>query len=98
MSDDPTPPTRKFYPPRLTPTGTVEEDVRCSQCGYNVRGLSHDGKCPECGHLIAESFIRHRTENQFQRRVDKIRQEVVDGVNKAISKPPAPAQINNYVF
>ncbi len=27
----------------------IEEDVRCKQCGYNLRGLSVTSVCPECG-------------------------------------------------
>jgi hypothetical protein len=29
--------------------GVVESDLRCLRCGYNLRGLSVDGRCPECG-------------------------------------------------
>jgi hypothetical protein len=27
---------------------TVEGDFSCRRCGYNVRGLQPDGRCPEC--------------------------------------------------
>jgi hypothetical protein len=33
----------------------VEEDLPCVGCGYNLRGLKEDGKCPECGLAIGES-------------------------------------------
>ena len=46
----------------MTAPGTAENiissDVFCSQCGYNLRGLSPSNKCPECGHEIAESLAR----------------------------------------
>jgi hypothetical protein len=25
-------------------------NVRCTKCGYDLRGQTQDGKCPECGH------------------------------------------------
>jgi rubrerythrin len=34
---------------------TLELDTRCIQCGYNLRGLQSDGKCPECSAAVADS-------------------------------------------
>jgi hypothetical protein len=34
-------------PPR--PVDTIEDDRRCIECGYSLRGLSASGVCPECG-------------------------------------------------
>lgn len=31
----------------------IESDRQCGQCGYNLRGLPTNGKCPECGKDIA---------------------------------------------
>ncbi|MBN1512008.1 MAG: hypothetical protein JXB13_08335 [Phycisphaerae bacterium] len=41
--------------PQLPSTPTVNNDMTCGTCGYNLRGLSPDGRCPECGHPIEES-------------------------------------------
>jgi len=30
---------------------TITQDWTCSNCGYNLRGLSTGHRCPECGHL-----------------------------------------------
>jgi hypothetical protein len=30
-------------------------DIACVSCGYNLRGLSPDGRCPECGTAIGRS-------------------------------------------
>ena len=34
----------------------LDEDVPCSACGYNLRGLSSGGTCPECGGEINRSI------------------------------------------
>ena len=31
-------------------------DVPCRSCGFNLRGLSPDGRCPECGAAVARSI------------------------------------------
>ncbi len=49
-------------PPAAHPGGatlesdTVDDDVICLQCGYNVRGLPRGGRCPECGTPIKRSL------------------------------------------
>lgn len=34
---------------------TLDRDLLCRYCGYNLRGLSHDGRCPECGLPVPQS-------------------------------------------
>lgn len=34
----------------------VNTNIGCSDCGYNLRGLSLGGSCPECGRSIAHSI------------------------------------------
>ncbi len=36
--------------------GRLTADLPCAHCGYNLRGLPPEGKCPECGTAIAESL------------------------------------------
>lgn len=48
----------------LTQSAAVIDDDRpCIHCGYNLRSLSTDGLCPECGSPVAHSFrgwhLRH---------------------------------------
>lgn len=44
------------------PCGPVEAaqrvigDIRCAQCGYNLRGAATGAKCPECGAAIGDSL------------------------------------------
>jgi hypothetical protein len=35
---------------------TLRVDVPCTGCGYDLRGLPPDGRCPECGAVIADSL------------------------------------------
>src|SRR5688572_6478934 len=34
----------------------IASDRACVQCGYNVRGLTRESRCPECGSPVADSF------------------------------------------
>lgn len=38
-----------------TPSDTIDHDLSCMICGYNLRSLTPDGTCPECGADIARS-------------------------------------------
>lgn len=40
----------------LAAESTLTIDVACAGCGYDLRGLSPQGRCPECGGSIAESL------------------------------------------
>lgn len=35
---------------------TVETDLPCRKCAYNLRGLASEGRCPECGSAIGLSL------------------------------------------
>lgn len=43
-------------PIKLDPTGRIDDDVSCRKCGYNLRGLLPDGRCPECGTAVGRSL------------------------------------------
>ena len=40
----------------LDSAGRVAEDVRCRSCGYNLRGISPQGRCPECQTEVGRSI------------------------------------------
>src|SRR5512145_2761759 len=35
--------------------GRIDMDVQCVSCGYNLRGLLPEGRCPECGTAVGRS-------------------------------------------
>jgi hypothetical protein len=39
-----------------SPAATIEADLHCSICAYNLKGLSPDTNCPECGQAISRTF------------------------------------------
>ncbi len=39
----------------MTKPPFLDEDLYCTSCWYNLRGLRTNGACPECGHSIAET-------------------------------------------
>ncbi len=40
---------------RLNKCNQIDEDLLCTECGYNLRGLSVENTCPECGMRIGVS-------------------------------------------
>lgn len=42
------------------PAFEIPIDVSCIHCGYNLRGLSSDGQCPECGQPILDALSRSK--------------------------------------
>ncbi|HNO77135.1 MAG TPA: hypothetical protein PKN33_03660 [Phycisphaerae bacterium] len=34
----------------------ITDDTECNACGYNLRGLTAGGNCPECGHPIKRTL------------------------------------------
>lgn len=40
--------------------GTIEIDISCTRCGYNLRSLAVDGQCPECNASVSASLNADR--------------------------------------
>jgi|GEM_PF-3715042 len=40
----------------LPPSATIDHDLPCIHCGYNLRTLAHNARCPECGAAVADSL------------------------------------------
>ena len=43
-------------PVKLDDAGHIDQDTTCIRCGYNLRGLSANSVCPECGTAVGRSF------------------------------------------
>jgi hypothetical protein len=43
---------------------SIEVDVPCERCGYNLRGLTAPGRCPECGRDLERSYWAWRRRTQ----------------------------------
>ncbi len=53
---------------RVAPTVPAPSDILCEHCGYTLNGLPDDGRCPECGELVADStFEDGRVPATFER-------------------------------
>lgn len=44
----------------LTPDGRIDADLLCTECSYNLRTLTLDASCPECGTTVVISARRDR--------------------------------------
>jgi len=58
--------------PRDLTTFTLQHDCLCVSCGYNLRMLRSDGKCPECGGPVAAALRGrglHYAKPQWVRRL-----------------------------
>jgi len=51
------PPTVADTDVALDAAGAIAVDVPCRRCGYNLRGLKPDGRCPECGTDVRVSLV-----------------------------------------
>ena len=60
--DSPVEPISIPAQPSAEPTAapTLVADVSCVKCEYNLRGLSADVRCPECGEAVTASLRRDR--------------------------------------
>jgi uncharacterized repeat protein (TIGR04138 family) len=43
---------------------TIDGDVPCSGCGYNLRTLKADARCPECGREVTDSVTDARATHE----------------------------------
>lgn len=58
-SSDSTPSAPQIIAPvSTTSDDRIDTDLLCWQCQYNLRTLSRDAGCPECGYSVAESVER----------------------------------------
>lgn len=41
--------------------------IRCEECGYDLRGCTRIGRCPECGSEFDQELLRADQERSYQR-------------------------------
>jgi hypothetical protein len=51
---------RELRPNANAPYELITSDRKCGRCGYSLKGLPSNGRCPECGKPIAGSKRGHR--------------------------------------
>ncbi len=56
----------------LDADGRLDQDLICLKCGYNLRGLSPEGRCPECGTAVGRSLHGDRLQYCDPQWVDKL--------------------------
>jgi hypothetical protein len=63
-------------------TSQIAHDLACGGCGYNLRGLSREGQCPECGRPVGESVREaiNRILPEWGRHAGTARLQAMNGV------------------
>jgi hypothetical protein len=41
---------------QLDEQGLIDEDIACARCDYNLRTMTVDGTCPECGMIVSDTL------------------------------------------
>jgi len=59
--------------PALDPDQTLQGDTLCASCGYNLRGLTPEMACPECGIAVGRSVFGNQLRYSDPEWVDKLR-------------------------
>lgn len=53
-------------------TAAVTEDTPCRRCGYNLKTLQADAKCPECGTPVADSLRGNRLRDADPQWIERV--------------------------
>ena len=59
--------------PRVDSQGTIVMDTPCVSCGYNLRGLSVEGRCPECSAVVSRTLDPRRLRFSDPRWLTRLR-------------------------
>jgi hypothetical protein len=69
----PTAPPVAWLPTSPSIPDLAATDVPCLSCGYNLRGLSDSGRCPECGTPIVRSLMGNLLEFSSANYIESLR-------------------------
>ncbi|MCP4593203.1 MAG: hypothetical protein GY842_20900 [bacterium] len=61
----------------MDPTQPLDRNVSCHSCGYNLRGLTLEKLCPECGSAISRSVLGDQLCYSDPDWIDKLRRGAV---------------------
>lgn len=62
---------------------STDPNVTCTRCGYSLRGLAEDGRCPECGMPFDHRQADDATEQewrQLKRKLHRVDQVLAAGI------------------
>ena len=62
---------------------TIETDLPCARCGYNLRTLPRDGACPECGESTARSVVVDTEKHDGIRRLAAVAMHRLSSARRA---------------
>lgn len=92
--------------------GALEKDMFCSRCGYNLRGLTLEGLCPECGSPVSRSVHGNLLRFAHPEWINKLRKGiavklwgmliglgigVIAGISVVLAMPPVIISIVSLV-
>jgi len=83
-----------------TPAATLDYDLRCCHCGYNLRTLSLDGRCPECAEPVHSSFQKFNLSLADPAWLDHLRRGVLLVIVAGLLFGPSTCgpRVANYVL
>jgi hypothetical protein len=81
--------------------GAIAVDKTCRRCGYNLRGLSADGRCPECGTAVAislEGDLLRYAAPRWVERLGRGSRFILNGLSAALLFAIATGILNTATF
>jgi hypothetical protein len=81
----------------MTQPVPLQRDVPCARCGYDLRGLTPPGKCPECGFDIDQSIRTLHAAGVVAPPQRRWTRHMIEGVTCALISFAVPV-VSNFVF
>ncbi|UCC31092.1 MAG: hypothetical protein JSU86_02210 [Phycisphaerales bacterium] len=84
-----------------TDEADLPEDLLCIHCGYNLRGLSPGGRCPECGTPIGQSLrgdLLSSADPEWLARIHRGQLYIAVGIVVFLAAIPAGPLLSLFTF